>query len=244
MRLPRLRGLLPAPLKRPLRRMRDALGSRRRQRRLDSCVRELRRQTRAGSVEPRLLGRLRAAWGNDSFSIDESFVCEVAARALTGSGPFLDCGTGLSTLVAGVIAEERGARVWSVEQDAEWYEQVRGTLERLQVGSVELRHTPLQRYGDYVWFDLSGLRLPPAFSHTFCDGPAVWRAQWPEPLHANWRAGLVPILQQRGIDFGEILLDDAEDERCGRLCQVWNECGITTRVVPTPTGFFVLARRP
>ncbi len=181
------------------------------------------------------------AWGNQGFAADVGFVTEVATRALSGGGPFLECGSGLTTILSGVIATHRGLRVISLEQDLEWLNYVKRKIAKLAIPNVELIYAPLRRYDDFAWFDIEALTLPPAFTHIFCDGPAVWGREWAEPMKGNWRAGLVPVLQRRGITFDEILVDDSSDRRCDQLRETWRGLGVETRVLDTPTGGLVVA---
>jgi hypothetical protein len=60
-------------------------------------------------------------------------------------------------------------------------------------------------------------------------------------MKGNWRAGLVPVLQRRGITFDEILVDDSSDRRCDQLRETWRGLGVETRVLDTPTGGLVVA---
>jgi hypothetical protein len=238
--LDHLRSRVPKSLKQPVRRLLDRVNERRRARRLAHCVSALRDQARAGRIAASLITDLRAAWGNTAWSADAGFVMETANRTLASSGPFLDCGSGLSTIIAGVIAEQRGARVWSLEQDRSWYEHMRAALAAHRIPSVELRYAPLRIYGDYVWFDLDRRNLPDRFAHIYCDGPAVLSEEWPEPQYSNWRGGVVPILGSLGIGFDEILLDDAEDPRCVILCEKWAALGVETEIISTATGSYAI----
>src|SRR5262245_60011254 len=73
---------------------------------------------RAGAPADRaLLGKARAAWGNEGYSADLRYLEEMTARVARCSGPILECGTGLTTLLAGVLAEKRAVPVLSIEQD-------------------------------------------------------------------------------------------------------------------------------
>jgi len=240
--LDHLRPLVPSALKRPVRQLLDSWGTSRRSRTLQRVVAALRREVHAGAISPALWPELREAWGNTAFSADAGYLAEIAARALARRGPVLECGSGLSTLVLGVIADVRQAGVWSLEQDGEWLRLVSGILAQFAVRRVALWHTPLVLRGDYAWFDLSGCSLPGAFLHVFCDGPAVL-PHWPAPIHLGWRRGVVPELLQLGIGFDEIVLDDADDPRCGALCEYWNVLGVATRIVETGSGPFVVGRR-
>ena len=243
MSIHRLRSFVPPAVRRPIRRAITAVGERRQARALAKFVRTLQREVQSGAINPALLANIRTAWGNEAFSVDQSFLAEVAARCLRNRGNLLDCGSGLSTIVAGTIAEVCGGHVWSLEQDRSWYESMRRVLRDLKLTmSVTLWHAPLRVYGDFVWFDIQLRSLPPEFTYVFCDGPAVFPTEWPDELHGNWRMGVVPVLQTRGVRFGEILLDDAEDERCPRVRDRWAELGVPTEIVTTPTGPFVLGR--
>jgi hypothetical protein len=240
--LDHLRSRVPKSLKQPVRRLLDGVDERRRARRLARCVSALRDQARAGRIAASLIADLRAAWGNTAWSADAGFVIETANRTLASPGPFLDYGSGLSTIIAGVIAEQRGARVWSLEQDRAWYEHMRAALAAHRIPSVELRYAPLRAYGEYVWFDIDRRNLPDRFAHIYCDGPAVLPGEWPEPQYSNWRSGIVPILRSLSIGFDEILLDDAEDPRCAILREKWAALGVETEIISTATGSYAIGR--
>jgi hypothetical protein len=240
--LDNLRSRVPVSIRRPVRLLLDTIDERRRARELTRGVAALRDPARTGRIASSLIADLHAAWGNIAWSADAFFVTEIANRTLASRGPFLDCGSGLSTIVAGVIAEERGSRVWSFEQDHAWYEHVRSVLIAYEILSVDLRHAPLHLQGEFAWFDIDPRQLPTRFTHVYCDGPSVLSDEWPEPQYSNWRGGVVPILESFGIGFDEILLDDAEDTRCPMLREGWALLGIQTEIVSTPTGSFVIGR--
>lgn len=123
---------VPKFLKRPVRLLLDSVDEKRRALQLAHGVAALRDQARTGRVASSLIAEMHAAWGNIAWSADAAFVTEIARRTLASPGPFLDCGSGLSTIVAGVIAQERGSRVWSLEQDRGWYEHMRAHFLRMR----------------------------------------------------------------------------------------------------------------
>ena len=229
-------------IKRPLRRLIDTFDAAVRKRALRGCVDALRTRPHADDVDPQLLHDIGRAWGNEAYSADSDFMAQIAARALQGAGPFLDCGSGISTIVAATLASRYRGCVWSLEQNRAWYEHLRATLAALSIANVKLWYAPLRKYGNFVWFDLQGRSLPSKFSHVFCDGPAVFASEWEEPFFSSWRAGVVPVLEDAGIDFGEILLDDADDPRAAALRRRWEYAGLATSVVQAATGPFILAK--
>lgn len=161
--------------------------------------------------------------------------------ALGTPGPFLDCGSGLSTVVVGVLAQARRITVWSLEQDSEWARFVQSQLDTLGIGNVTLIHAPLEIVDGAVWYCFDDRSMPRHFSAVFCDGPSVGRSRWPKPIHQAWRSAVVRELRQRGITFDTILLDDAEDPRCPALMDTWHREGLRTRIVATPSGQHLVA---
>lgn len=212
-----LRRKRVALMKRPLRRVMDILEAPARTRVLRRCVEVLRTWSHAEDVDPLLLQDLRRAWGNEAFSADLDFLAQIARRVLEGPGPFLECGSGLSTVVAAALADQHASSVWRLEQHQGWYTRLHATFAALGIGNAELWYAPLRKYRDFVWFDLQDRRLPSEFSHVFCDGPAVFASDWEEPFFSSWRAGVVPVLAEVRIHFGEILLDDASGARDGAV---------------------------
>lgn len=191
---------------------------------------------RAGAAPDReLLQTLRRAWGNESFSADVTYLSELAARVVSCRASILECGSGLTTIVAGVLAEKRGLTVWSLEQDREWAEHVARALVKNSIRNIELRYTPLCKYADYVWYDIAGLDLPKRFDLVLCDGPAVFE-HW-GPSHAQWRYGVLPVLASRGTQLGEVLLDDATEPRAANLLNRWfDEFGFQHQLIHASDG--------
>jgi hypothetical protein len=207
---------------------------------LRSLGAELRRQAQSGTVTEELLTDVHAAWGNESWSADVSYLSAVVARMLDTNEGCVECGCGLTTMVAGIIAETRGTTLFSLEQEEKWRREVAERLTMLNVGHVELWHTPLRDYGEFAWYDLADRTLPSQVSYVFCDGPAVGKEAWPAIVHSRWRMGVVPVLQERKVRFREILLDDGDDARAPELVAQWEGYGVRTKTVDTPSGPFVL----
>ena len=212
-----LKAKTPPPLKRAARRaildpIRHTLDGWR----LGAALDALRR---AKSPGHELVASLREAWGNGAFSADVSYIMQMARLAERTRGPILECGSGLTTLIAGILAERRGQSVLSLEQDPEWLEVVQRAIDRYQVAGITVVHTPLRQFGDHVWYDLGDLELPRHTGAVLCDGPFV-DDQW-GPLQSQWRYGLLPALAARSVSFDAILLDDATERFAAGVAERW-----------------------
>jgi hypothetical protein len=228
------------PITRPLRQGIDAAREALRLWRVKRSVRALRAVTTPDTLRREAIRQLHQVWGNHGWAADASFLWELATRAARGPGPFLECGSGLSTVVAAALAGRYGAAVWSLEQDEAWYRRMARALSATRLDNVVLVHAPLRSYGDFVWYDVEHGTLPPTMSAVFCDGPAVSPSRWTDPHFSSWRSGVVPVLRELGITFGELLLDDADDQRCPQLRQRWEEAGVRTEVRATADGPFIV----
>ena len=190
--------------------------------------------------------RLRRAWGNEAFSADADYIGHVIAQAQRSSGPLLECGTGLTTLIAALLCEKRDEIVWCLEQDANWGGFVQERLKVNDIKNVNIIHAPLKDYGDFVWYDLGCLELPASFGLVLCDGPFI-STQWGRS-HLQWRYGLAPTLLSRNICVDAILLDDVDIEnepRAKALLERWtSEFGFEQTTFSSSLGSCALLRPP
>jgi hypothetical protein len=95
-------------LRRSARRTLDALDATWRLWRLGRYVEALRAVADRDVDAPARLAGMRSAWGNDGWSADLEYLRAVADRMRGVTGPVLECGSGLTTIVMGVLAERRG----------------------------------------------------------------------------------------------------------------------------------------
>ena len=185
-----IRRRIPAPVKKLVR----AALNRRERLRLHALVRELRADTEA-SLET--YADLVTAWGNEGFSASPEYLAAIAAAVRETSGPVLECGSGLSTIVIAIEGERYGVDAYSLEHDPLWLARTRAELGRHRLARVRLLDCPLRSYGEFAWYTVPD-ELPDSFSLVICDGP---------PADTCGRYGLLPVLGDR--IYGEILLDDA-----------------------------------
>ncbi len=192
-----LKALIPGPLRRRLQTWR-------RNRALGRTLRACQAAIALDQVPaPDLLQDLVRVWGNPHWSADVRYLHGVIHHALTTTGPYLECGSGLTTLLLGAVARHRRTTVWSLEHLAPWRDRLLNQVERLgllpvtRVLLVELRST-----GEgFHWYapDLSA--MPTDFSLVICDGP-------PGDTPGG-RYGAVPVMARNLASGAIILLDDA-----------------------------------
>lgn len=190
-----------------------------------------------GQVPSRgLLADLLTAWSNDGFAADLDYLEEVARRAATVEGPVLECGSGLTTLLAGMLAGRRGFETWALEHHPEWHARVAAALEEHSVPRARVALAPLRSYGGFSWYDPPLAEMPEAFRLVVCDGPP-----WTTP---GGRYGLLPVMHGRLPAGSLILLDDANRPEEREALRRWSgEYGVTFEMRETGEGAYAVAAR-
>jgi hypothetical protein len=221
-----LKRLVPARVKRSAK---EALS----ERRLSRALRRIRQLPEGELPSRELLHELQVGWGNDSFAARYDYLEEVIDRAARTSGPILECGSGLTSLLLGLYAGRRNVQTWSLEHIPEWRTRVTAALQRYRISGVDVCLAPLREYGDFQWYDPPLDVLPETFSLIVCDGP-------PGTIQGG-RYGLLPVLGTRlGADT-LILLDDADREAETEVLSRWaSERNMRVTLRPAPTGAFAL----
>lgn len=153
--------------------------------------------------------RLTRSWGIGA-GPDPRFLVEVAERAASAQGPILECGSGLTTLVAAAYAAQS---VWSLEHHFRYGEVVRRSLAHSGLdNSVTILHAPLIDYRRFTWYSVPR-KLPNTFDLVICDGP-------PSDTPGG-RYGLLPIMAERLSSSTIILLDDARRPDEQEILSAW-----------------------
>jgi hypothetical protein len=157
-----------------------------------------------------LLADLQAAWDNSGYAADLDFLEETAQRAIKATGPILECGSGLTTILLAVFAARRGVDVWVLEHSPTWAKRIEGVIRRCGLPPLRVLAYPIRDYGTFAWYDVPLAALPESFELVICDGPPV-------AMTPGGRYGLLPVLGPRLRTGSVILLDDAAGEEEGIL---------------------------
>ena len=184
-----------------------------------------------------VLNRLIIGWANSDWSaLDEYLVATIEEFSQT-DGPVLECGSGLSTILLGILGKSTGRQIWTLEHSEEWATKVQRVLDELEISSVRIHVSPLRVYEDFSWYDPPLESMPRDFSLVVCDGP-------PGGGHGG-RSGMLPIMRDYLAKHVSILLDDTvrEDER--ELAKIWaKSLGATLDACGTEKSFAAIRTKP
>lgn len=162
-----------------------------------------------------LLSQLQAGWDNEGMAAEADYLLEVSRHAVTTKGAVLECGSGLTTLLLGLLAGARGMNISTLEHHAGWHALVSRALARHKIPGVNNYLAPLRSYGEFSWYEPAMERLPERFSLVVCDGPPG------DTL--GGRYGLVPVMQSFITSGTIILLDDADRSCEQEAIRRWQE---------------------
>jgi hypothetical protein len=168
-------------------------------------------------------------WGNHGYSADTSYLRAVIEHAQRTSGPILECGSGLTTIGLGLVTKPD--RVWSLEQDDRWAEEVRRALRLVRVPPERVRHAPLRPHRDAWWYEIPE-DLPSHFDLVVCDGP-------PGSSTPGGRSGIRVAVGDR-IAHAEILLDDVARPSEAELAESFQADGWQLSLPPGERPYAVL----
>jgi hypothetical protein len=201
-----LKALLPAQIKRPARKAVLSYIFR-------QAMRDLMRLEPGEIPSREMLKKLRVGWDNQGWDAKLDYFDEIARRAATTSGPILECGSGLTTLLMGLLAGRRGVETWSLEHHQGWHERLSSVIKRYRIPNLNLSFAPLRDYGRFNWYAPPLEKLPKKFSLVICDGPP--------DLANGGRYGLLPTLGDRIQPGSVILFDDVREPGQPEVLRRW-----------------------
>lgn len=177
---------------------------------LDLSVRTLRNTPRSRLPSVPALMLFAAVWGNYGYSGTVRLLRHICRTLQRRSGAdILECGSGASTILMGILAERYNCRVVSLEHGAGWALYVQALLDRFGLARAQVFHAPLRPHGggEYLWYTWPAKLSERTFSVVVCDGP-------PRRTPGG-RFGLLPVVDSSLADNCLIILDDTH-RRCER----------------------------
>ncbi len=169
------------------------------------------------------ISELIYGWGNEAWAASKDYLQSCVETALGSRGPILECGSGLTTILLGIVAQRLGNVVWSLEHNSFWGERVQRYLGKYAIHSVRLCVDELRDYGDFSWYDPPLDIMPHNFSLVVCDGP-------PSDTRGG-RYGLLPVMGDRLTGGCIVLLHDAQRAEERAILTRWaHELGVDYEV--------------
>ncbi|HJZ79755.1 MAG TPA: glycosyltransferase family 2 protein [Pyrinomonadaceae bacterium] len=224
-----LKQFVPAPIKRAARELHSQLKLRR-------AIDQVARLPLGTLPTPDLLRELQTYWANDGFAARIDFLTEVARQAVSTSEPILECGSGLTTLLMGLLAGRRGIEVYSLEHIDEWHARVSEAVVQFEIPNVRILLTPIRDFEGYAWYDACLNELPQRFGLAICDGP-------PGETQGG-RYGLLPVIGDRLPPGAVILLDDTERSGEVEALRRWQrEAELSVSMHDSDDGSFAIITR-
>jgi hypothetical protein len=199
--------------------------------RWDGCIGDYMRR-KAGILDPRLdiamqalirgdeseenFGAIWKFYGN-KYSAGPAMLKEVYDSAKAAKGPILECGSGISTLIAGIACYRNGNTVHSLEHDLEWFRHMRNFIRLWKIRGIALYYAPMTEYPEpeketpFTWYEIEET-LPNNFDLAIIDGP---------PRRFG-REGVFKLMFDR-IKDAKWIADDSEDKQQLDMVQAWAE---------------------
>jgi hypothetical protein len=159
------------------------------------------------------VGLLSWAWGNPGYSASLHLLKSVGRLATVQRGPVLECGSGATTMLLGILGRTNGFAVQVLEHHAEWARHMGDVLRAQGLANVTVHHAPLKSYGEFEWYDTAGLEAGAGFSLVLCDGP-------PRGTRGG-RYGLLPVMGDRLLRPCHIVMDDMHRSGEREILDAW-----------------------
>ena len=147
-----------------------------------------------------ILQRLVYLWGNEGWSGLSSYLSACLNHTEKADGYILECGSGLSTILMGIIAKSKQIKIISLENSKKWKDRTSWYLKRFNLNNVTILYTPIIDRGTYQWYDLEKSTIPEKVSLVVLDGP-------PGDIKGG-RTGFFPECKELITTGTVILVDD------------------------------------
>lgn len=147
-----------------------------------------------------ILQRLVYLWGNEGWSGLSSYLLACLHYTDKANGCVLECGSGLSTILMGIIAKSKQVKIVSLENSEKWRNRTKWYLKHFDLNNVSIRYTPIVEREDYEWYNIEKNSIPENISLVILDGP-------PGDIKGG-RTGFFPVCKDFLKRDSVILVDD------------------------------------
>ena len=161
-----------------------------------------------------LIKKLVYAWGNQGFSAQIDYIQTCIEKTMKSEGMIFECGSGLSTILLGVIAKKQNRKMVSFEHIDFWAQRIQKELDKNQMTNNIIYNRPLKDYGQYAWYDIDGFECE-KIGLCVCDAP-------PGDTKGG-RRGFLYLFKDYFLPNAVILVDDTIREDEQKMIQEWEK---------------------
>jgi len=163
--------------------------------------------------DDRMLHNLTYGWGNEAWAAGTAYVRAVIHYVAASQDAIVECGSGLTSLVAGTIARRQGRKLLALEHHAQWAERVQREIDAHGLDNVHIDVRALRSFNSFDWYGVSDADLPTPIGLIICDGP---------PAQTDGgRYGALPVLSSHLAPACIVLLDDTQLREEQAIMQRW-----------------------
>ncbi|MDH3640633.1 MAG: hypothetical protein OES38_00945 [Gammaproteobacteria bacterium] len=147
----------------------------RRQLRMDRQLRGMFDSLPDGLSEDQII-ELWQTWGDDVSPSRVPYIRTSIVEAARASGPILQCGSGLSSLLIGILchqAEAPGKNLWILEHDPHWGSVIRSWLAQYEITKAHVISAPAEQFDGFVSYVMDTSRMPGNFSLALCEASSA-----------------------------------------------------------------------
>lgn len=149
---------------------------------------------------PVMLRRLVYYWGNASMAAGEDYAKACMEWGFTPNKNIVECGSGLSSLLAAAAGLTNNTFIYSLEDHAFWASKMQALATKHGLTNLTILHAPIADFGDFAWYQPKESLLPETIDVALCDGPLG--------ATKGGRIGLLPRLHSKFHPATVVLLDD------------------------------------
>jgi precorrin-6B methylase 2 len=180
----------------------------------------------------KLIAKLIYGWGNLGYSAMHDYLYEVLINTRDKGSIILECGSGLSTILMGIIAKNKNINIIALEHQENWANKVQRVLDEHDIKSVNLIICPIKSYNDFDWYDLDIKEIPNKISLVICDGPPAQTR--------GGRYGMLPIIHSKLSKTARILMDDYTRDSEKKVVERWSKIYSFNTVEKGRTDLFAI----
>ncbi len=162
----------------------------------------------------KLIKKLVYAWGNQGFSAQIDYMHTCIDKTLESEGLIFECGSGLSTILLGIIAKKQNRKMISFEHIDFWAQRIQNELDKNHITNNIIYTRGLKDYGDFAWYDIDDFK---------CEKIGLCICDAPPGNTKGGRRGFLYLFKDYLFPNSIILVDDTirEDER--KMIQEWEK---------------------